>query len=176
MAVKGLDRLNRQIKALPELAVAAARDALHKGAEEMAEAMRRAVPVDRGDLSASIAWSVGDAPEGAAFSAGGTAKGGSSKAALNEAGLRVTVHAGNRQTFYARYVEFGTAPARLGERMGARSTDVNQNKGAGRKSYRSHAGTKAQPFFFPTIRMLKKRVRNRVIRNGNKAAKAAAAK
>lgn len=61
--------------------------------------------------------------------------------------LSITVFAGSRQgkrgsegnAFYARFVEFGTNPS----------------------DKRSH-GVRAQPFFFPTYRMNKKRMKNRV--------------
>lgn len=61
------------------------------------------------------------------------------------ADMRLTIYAGDSQAFYARWVEFGTA------RMSA------------------------QPFFFPAYRALRRRVRSRVARAVNKAAKRVAA-
>ena len=59
--------------------------------------------------------------------------------------LTITVYAGNSKAFYARWVEFGT-----------------------RKM-------KARPFFYPAYRALRRRVKGRVTRATNKAAKKVAA-
>lgn len=174
MAAKGLDRLKRQIAALPRLQVEAAARSLEQGAAELANAISRAVPARTGDLAASVGYApLGQAPETSAtqaFRGSNTERAG----VLGEAGLGFEVFAGNNVAFYARWVEFGTAPSVAGERMGARNSDVNQSKSLGRLSYRTHPGTPAQPFFFPTVRAHKKRLKSRVVRNANKAAKAAA--
>lgn len=175
MAVKGLDRLKRQIASLPKLQVEAASRSLEQGASELANAIARAAPADRGDLAASVGYApLGQAPGTSAtqaFRGANTERAG----VLGEAGLGFEVFAGSDAAFYARWVEFGTAASVIGERMGARNSDVNQSKSLGRQSYRTHPGTPAQPFFFPTVRAHKKRLKSRVVRNANKAAKAAAA-
>lgn len=174
MAVKGLDRLRRQLQALPKAQIAAARAALEQGAQEMATAIARAAPADRGDLSASIGWAhAGQAPKTSATQAI-RPDASERRELLGAAGLSVEVYAGNNTAFYARWVEFGTAPGKIGERTGARNSDVKQAKN-GRKVARTHPGTRAQPFFYPTVRALKKRMKSRMVRNANKAAKIAAA-
>lgn len=175
MAVKGLDRLKRQIGALPKLQREAVRAALQQNAAELANAISRAVPADTGDLAASIGYApLGQAP---ATSATQAIRANNSERAgvLGDAGLGYEVFAGNNIAFYARWVEFGTAPSVAGQRMGSRNSDINQSKALGRKAYRTHPGTQPQPYFFPTVRAFKKRLKGRVVRNANKAAKAAAA-
>lgn len=151
MAVKGLDRLKRQIAALPQLQVAAAAQSMQQGATEIAGGVKRAAPKRTGNLAESVeARPVQQGADG-----GESVKG--------SAGLSWEVVAG----FPARFVENGTAPAPAG-----RYVDAN---GKTRTNKRAHAGTRAQPFFWPTIRAFKKRAKSRVVRNANKAAKAAAA-
>lgn len=60
--------------------------------------------------------------------------------------LKITIYAGNDKAYYARWQEFGT------------------------KTHR------AQPYFFPAYRAIRKRIRSRVTRAINKAAKKAAAR
>lgn len=168
MAVKGLDRLKRQIAALPRLQVEAASGALQQNAAELAGAIARAVPARGGDLAASVGWApAGQSP---ATSASGAFRASSTSSTVVKggAGLAYEVYAGNNTAFYARFVEFGTAPGVRGEK----ATDPS---GRERKVARTHPGSRAQPFFFPTVRALKSRMKSRVVRSANKAAKAAAA-
>lgn len=65
----------------------------------------------------------------------------------------VVVTAGNREVRYAHLVEYGTA-----ER-------INKGLFAGT----ANPGTEAQPFFWPSVRLLKKRVRSRIRRSIGKA-------
>lgn len=151
MAVKGLDRLKRQIAALPTLQIAAARGSMQEGAEEMANAVKRAAPKRTGRMAEGVEASpVDQARDG-------------SESVKGQAGLAWKVTA----PFPAPLVERGTAAAPAG-----RYQDAN---GKTRTNKRAHAATRAQPFFWPTIRAFRKRVKSRVIRNANKAAKAAAA-
>ena len=67
--------------------------------------------------------------------------------------------------FYARFVEFGTRGATEGD-------TVQDASGRTRKAGRTHPGTKAQPFFYPAYRALKKRMKGRATGAANKAIKA----
>lgn len=73
--------------------------------------------------------------------------------------LQITVFAGGGDAYYARMIEFGTAP------------HLNGGRFAGSK----HPGTAAQPFFFPAFRANRRRAKSRVSRAINKAAKKVAA-
>lgn len=109
---------------------------MEQNADELVQAARQLVPVDEGKLRDSIGWTWGDAPAGS-ISIGSVAN--------NATGtMRITVYAGDSETFYARFIEFGT------------------EKSA------------ANPFFFPAYRALRRRMRGRLTRQINKAIKDAA--
>lgn len=171
--VKGLDRLLRQLEALPNSVRSALYDGLADGASKMAQAIANAAPERDGDLKASVGWAQGEPPPTTATGAFRfTVKDlGPSGRALNDAGLLFSVFAGNDKAYYARWVEFGTA---------ARAARAFKPKGFGwrqrsRKAARAHAATPAQPFFYPTVRAQKKALRSRVVRAANRAAKDVAA-
>ena len=63
-----------------------------------------------------------------------------------------------------RFIEFGTKPARKGQRI----IDTGGNS---RKARRSHPGTRPRPHIFPAFRILRKRIRSRTTRVINKAVK-----
>lgn len=170
MAVKGLDKLLKQIQSLPQGQVDAARASLEQGASEVAEAVRRAAPSRTGALKRSVGWSrFGQAPKTSATGAlrADSTDGDAGAKALGDAGLKVTVYAGDDAAYYARFVEFGTRAAPAGKSKDA--------KGKTRTNKRAHPATPAQPFFYATVRALKKRVKSRVVRNANRAVKAGAA-
>lgn len=150
MAVKGLAKLRRQLAALPRLQVEAAARALAQNADELVGAMRRAVPKRHGALAASIGWRK-------ASQAGPDAPPTERQNIVGAEGLALMVYAGDDKAFYARWVEFGTA--------------ASPAKGA----KAAHRATPAEPFFFPTVRASKAKMKARVIREARKAAKAAAA-
>lgn len=80
--------------------------------------------------------------------------------------IRWRVVSGDDEAFYARMVEFGTAPGVRG------STAVNA-KGRKRTVQRNHPGTPARPYFFPAYRALRKRVKSRLSRGLSRAKKRA---
>jgi hypothetical protein len=67
--------------------------------------------------------------------------------------LTVTITAGNKEVFWARWEEFGTAPHKQGGMF--KGTD--------------HPGTAARPFFYGPFRALRKRVKSRITRATRKA-------
>lgn len=165
MRVANVGRLKRRIAAMAPAARDEIRAALDKSGGEIAGAARLLVPKKTGALARSIGHTLGPVEK----------KAGQLTASGGEHDLSVTIHAGSDEAFYARWVEFGTAPGVSGQRVGARNSDVKQNRRQGRKSYRTHPGTKEQPFFFPAYRLGRKRALSRIVRAMNKAAKKAAA-
>jgi len=165
MATKGLDRLNRQLAAIPRLQIEAASRAMGGGAEDIVQGIKRVIPVDRGDLEASVNWTYGEAPDDATFKPAKTP--GERGKAMSAAGLKVSVYEGGKHAIQARWVEFGTADAPAGTYKDA--------KGKTRTNKQAHVGTPAQPHFYPTIRAKKKPVKSKMVRESNKAAKAVAA-
>lgn len=146
MKIQNLDRFKRKLRALPQAVKDEVRPALEKSADEIVDLMRRAVPVDEGDLRRSIGWTWGAPPEGASVFA----------QAAGEAGLVITIYAGNRQTVVtnSRGVEFQNA--------------FIQEYGTTERS--------ANPFFRPSWRLGRKRAQNRISRSLGKAARKVAGK
>lgn len=148
MATKiiGLDRLQRKLRQFPKAVEQEIRSALEQSANEIVAMMKSLAQSDR--VRESIAWTWGDAPKGS-FAIGSAGTG----------NLKITIYAGGGEAFMAFWEEFGTAP------------HIN----AGRFAGTQHPGTAARPFFFVSYRALRKRVRGRVTRAVNKAAKRVAA-
>lgn len=126
--LKGLPQLKAKLERLKNETASRVRPAMEQVAQGVVEIMKRQVPVDSGDLRDSIGWAWGAGPKGSI-----------SVASVN--GL--TIFAGNETAFYARWVEFGTAPHEQG----------------GSHPGTQHPGTSAQPFFFPSWRASKKSVK-----------------
>lgn len=153
------DRLRAKLKALSPEIKKHIQPALERGAEDIVALARHLVPVgDSRALLNSIDWTWGEAPSGSISVSHGLRAGGISDLKAN---LLITVYAGNEVAYYARWVEFGTQASTFGARVADRRTN---RPGATRKSYRTHPGTPAQPFFFPAYRALRKSVKNRIAR------------
>lgn len=101
MTVRGLDRLNRKLKRLPEQAEEAIRAQIAKSAGAIVGTAQNLVPIKSRALHDSIGWTWGTAPVGTRVL--GSVKGGST--------FTATIFAGDDKAFYARWVEFGTANA-----------------------------------------------------------------
>lgn len=123
--LKGLPQLKAKLVRLKTETADKVRPAMEMAAGNLVEMMRRQVAVDQGDLRDSIGWTWGVAPRG-------------SVAIASSAGI--TIFAGNAKAFYARFVEFGTAPHVQG----------------GSHPGTQHPGVAAQPFFFSSYRAMKK--------------------
>lgn len=146
--IQGLDRLKRKLQAFPDAARDEIIKAMEQSAAEVVAMAKSLVPVDSGGLRDSIGWTWGDPPKGAISIA-------SAKGLRRQGSMFITIYAGNSEAYQARWVEFGT------------SAHVNGGKFAGSQ----HPGTAAQPFFFPAFRALRKRIKSRLTRAINKAAK-----
>lgn len=130
--LKNQPRLKAKLIALKNETAKALEPALIAAAEKVVALAKNLCPVQYGDLRDSIGWSFGDAPKGSIALA--------SSGAGNK---RITIFAGNEKAYYARFVEFGTAPHVAGGKF----------KGA------QHPGTKAEPFFFPAWRAFRKGIK-----------------
>lgn len=133
--IAGKDKFLKQIGALPAALRAEIRKALEASAGETTDMMRRFAPVASGRLRASIGHSFDGAPAGAMTS--------DARSAKAETGLAVTMFAGGREAYYARFQEFGTQDM------------------------------PAQPFFYPGYRLGRKRAKARLARAVRAAAKKA---
>lgn len=141
---KNLPRLKRKLELLRIKTADAVRPAMEQAASDLVEMMKRLAPHKSNALRDSIGWTWGEAPEG------------SIRVAVGEVGfMRITIYAGNAEAFYARWVEFGTAPHIQGGMF----------KGA------QSPGTRAQPFFYPSYRASRKNMKKLVKNAVNKAVK-----
>lgn len=147
--MKGLDKLNRKLKAIPKAARDEARRSVVLGANEIAALQRNLSPIDDGNLKDSIRVTNPGETTPPYSQPGGSRTAGPEQA---------IVTAGNTKVRYAHLVEFGTAP------------HVNGGQFAGTE----HPGTAPQPFFWPGYRALRTRVKGRITRSINKAIKQAA--
>lgn len=120
------DKARNLFRALPRSVRKATAVALDSAANEVAEAIKRAVPVDRGELRESVKVKRG---------LGRYRK----EAAGREADVAVRVTEGDKRTFYAPFVEFGTQD------------------------------TPAQPHFWPTWRASRRRIVAKIRRAQRKA-------
>ncbi|QMV00164.1 HK97 gp10 family phage protein [Devosia sp. D6-9] len=145
MTIQGLDRLKRKLRTFPAAVEAEIRAAMEVSANEVVALAKSLVPRDTGALVESIGWTWGDAPKGSMTlgKVGGTGN------------LVITIYAGDDKAFWARWVEFGTSP----------------HANAGMFAGSENPGTRAQPFFYPAYRAVRRRVKGRVTRAVNKAAR-----
>lgn len=149
--VLGLDRLKRKLAKFPEVVEAEIRAAMEQSANEIVALMKSLAPVDGGALRESIGWTWGAAPKGAMVI--GKVK------APSSGNMVITIYAGGGDAWYARLVEFGTAP----------------HLNAGRFAGSTHPGTAAQSFFYPAYRANRKRAKSKINRAVTRAAKKVAA-
>jgi HK97 gp10 family phage protein len=153
MSLQNRDKLLRKLERIQGLPRIRMRAALVTGAEEITAMQKRLAPVDSGDLRNSIGYTFGSYSPANANVRGPRAGG------AGDADLSVTIHAGDARAFYAAFLEFGTAgPYEI----------------KGRFAGASHPGITAQPFFYPAVRTLRRRVKGRITRAGRKALRDAA--
>jgi len=115
------------------------KDAMALAADDIVRLAKSLVEKDSGNLEDSIGWTWGAPPRGA------LTLGKIARSALGK-GLTITIYAGDESAYYARWVEFGTAP------------HINGGLFAGT----SHPGTSAQPFFFPAYRANRKSAKREI--------------
>lgn len=167
MRIKGVDKLKRKLKAMPKVARDEIHGALQQSAAEMVSTAKNFAPVASGALRNSIDYTFGNyAPENS--NVRGVGAGGGK---LNDPDLTVTVHAGDAKAYYAAFVEFGTT----GHAIEAKSAPALNLHGGVYAESVEHPGASARPFFFPAYRLVKKKVKGRISRATNKAAKKVAA-
>lgn len=148
--IEGLDRLNRKLRALPIVAQKRIREAMEDGAREIVAMMKSLVPVDTGGLRDSISFTWGRAPKGAFTIATVTQTGTENT---------LTIYAGDAENYQARWVEFGTAAHTAGGLFAGATIPA----------------IPASPFFYVSFRANRRKVKGRITRAINKAAKEVAA-
>lgn len=99
--VRGLDRLKRKLRRLPDAAREEIAKAMEKSANEIVALAKSLAPVDSGDLQMSINWNWGDAPRGSKVL--GTVR----EEGRGKGNMVITIFAGGSDAYHARWVEFG---------------------------------------------------------------------
>jgi HK97 gp10 family phage protein len=153
-------RIVAKLKQIPAVAVDAARLAMEEGAQEIVDAMKAAVHVLSGDLRDSIGWTWDELPPGTFMI--DEIRSGKNKGD-QYATLRIKIYAGNKDAFYARFIEFGTAPHSL--ELNASVARANSGSGINQRrqqSSKQHPGQPAQPFFYVTWSKEKAKFRRRI--------------
>lgn len=155
MATRGSrERTLKILAAIPKEIRKGVRVQIEKQAGSIVDTQKRLVAEDSGALRDSIRYQMGDVElaSSANLASGAAGKG--------DPDLTATIIAGDRDAYYARFVEFGTAP------------HTNGGKFAGT----DHPGTAAKPFFYAPFRANRKRAKAAVSRAIGKAVKAAVSK
>lgn len=129
-AERGAARLRQRLSSIPAAVKEAARAATLKQANAMAATMRGLVPEDEGDLKESIVVTPGNAATPPYSQPGGS---------MVVPELSVAVTAGNADVRYAHLVEYGTVERTV------KKTGKPSGKGP------------AQPFFWPAVRLHRKK-------------------
>jgi HK97 gp10 family phage protein len=157
--VDGVAQLTRNLtKVIPARVKQAARTAMEQGAEETVAMMKRLVPVDTGALRDSIGWTWGNAP------AGSMVIGTIQSRQYNT--MRIVIYAAGTPDTHRRQSRSSGPRSRDRSRSGYFDTDL-----ARLQEFGTH-DMPAQPFFFVSWRVMKKRVRSRITRNIRAAIKA----
>lgn len=153
--LNGREKTLAKLKAIPQKARETMKVALKSNSDQVVAMQKRLVPTDSGELRNSIRAEWGDVA--LASSANLSSSGGMT--VRGDPDLTVTIVAGDDQAYYARWVEFGTAP---------------HDQGGWAKGTK-HPGTTPRPFFFGPWRALRKKMKSNVARAVNRAAKQVAA-
>jgi HK97 gp10 family phage protein len=157
--VEGTDKLRRKLTKFPKAAKFEIERAMIKGAREMVSMAKGLVPVRTGALRDSIQWNFAeDTPAYASLKSrtGGPVSKDDPAIVVTAGAAGTRAEGGVR---YAHLVEFGAAP----------------HKAGGLYEGATHPGAPAQPFFYPSWRVVKKKLKSRVNRAVKSAAKKAAA-
>ncbi|AJE47185.1 HK97-gp10 family putative phage morphogenesis protein [Celeribacter indicus] len=142
----GLSKFQKRMQAIPKDVRAAVKPALVRNAEEMARTMRTMVPEETGKLKESILVT-GPGESTPPYSQ----PGGSQSVGLTQA----AVTAGNSDARYAHLVEYGHSNGFMqGAEQGTRGQEVP-----------------AKPFFWPAVRLHRKKAASSIKRAISKAVK-----
>jgi HK97 gp10 family phage protein len=153
MAMKNRDKFLKKLAAIQGLPRVRMKEALRKSATEISAMQKRLAPVDSGDLRNSIGFTFGTYTAANA-NVRGTRSGGG-----GDPDLTVILHAGDAKAFYAAFIEYGVSgPYEIG----------------GKFDGATHPGFTAQPFFYPAVRVNRRKTLARIRRAGRKALKDAA--
>lgn len=154
MTVKGKEALKKRFRRFENQVLLELKKAMEKAAKQLVAEMKAIAPLP--EIAKSIKWGWGDAPSGS-YALATSSGGGKYKT------LKITIYTDRDDAWFAHFFEFGTEQ-RVRKEVGG------YFKGEGVKS----TGTGqiiAQPFFFPTYRANRKRIKSSMNRALNRAVK-----
>lgn len=175
-SIIGLQALQNKLSRLPKGMRARVKQALAQSADELTDLIKKRAPVGppsgqqkkkgakAGALRDSIKQTWGGGKEKYSVFSGKSPKNA-------DPDLTVRISAGNTRVRYAHLVEFGSAPHIIKAKH-AKALGVDGKLGA----QVNHPGAKAQPFFYPSYRQLRKKIKARTNRAIKSAAQAEAKK
>lgn len=134
------------VDALPKDARKGARKALAMNGEEAVQIIKRDIPVDDGDLQISTTWNFGDPPPGVLGARDARIAARNSEIPPD---LRISISSGGKKAPHAHLVHNGTAE---------RFTKDGVSRGV----------MPPNPFFWPNIRSLRRRMKGRISRQVSK--------
>lgn len=153
MANASVERFKKLTQELQKECLQIAHEELGVQAERLVGIMKNACPVNAdppprpGLLRDSIGWTFGSPPKTKATGAFRPQGSGN---------FIASVYAGNDEAFYARWVEFGTQSHSL-----TKGADISRKK---RQGGTQHPGSVAQPFFWPSYRLMRKTIKSTIRR------------
>lgn len=154
MAVRGKEAFRRKFARLKSDLVKELSEAMEKSAVELVREMKAIAP--NAEIRNSIKWTWGDAPKGSTVLA--TSSGGRGYETL-----RITVYTDRDIAWFAHLFEFGTRQ-RFRKKVGGKYASANPKS--------TSTGTlTAQPFFFPSYRANRRRIKGRINRALRKVVK-----
>lgn len=156
MKLAGREKALAKMRAIPQRVRPALRKAIEGAAGEVVAFQKRVAPSKSGKLRKSIKFVMGSfETSGSAQLRAGSVQG--------DPDLTATVIAGDNDGWYARLVEFGTAPHSLAKGANRKSGKY-QDKGP------THSGSTPRPFFYGPFRALRKKLKRRISTAVRKAA------
>lgn len=169
--IQGLAQLNKKLAALNTEIRRDIGVAMELGAQDIVNFAKTLAPVGQvsgvnssnnpGALRDSIGWVWGPAPKGTITL--GTMR--SNPRGKDD--MYITIYAGNEEAFYARWVEFGTRP----HGIDAVNAPTMGRAGVNFGKHVNHPGAKQTAFFYPAYRSMRTKVRRRISRAVNTAAR-----
>jgi Bacteriophage HK97-gp10, putative tail-component len=167
---QSLERFKKLTDELKRECLTIAKTEIAAQAERLVQVMKAACPVNAdpppepGLLRDSIGWTFGEPPSVHPRATGVFRPKTKKTKSGSQSEFIANVYAGSTKAFYARWVEFGTQAHSLGK-----GGDISRGKR--QQGVRQHPGSPAQPFFWPSYRLLRKSMRSTVKRRLTKAIK-----
>jgi HK97 gp10 family phage protein len=184
MATKliGRERALAKLARIPAAVRRKIRPTIEAEAAEIVGMQKRLVAVESGELRDSIRYEMGDtfldssanlAATGGVKTKGSSFRGSGGGLIKGDPDLTATIIAGDRDAWYARFVEFGTKRHRIAPRKRGESLSIEGNVLAPNRAV-WHPGAKSRPFFYGPFRGRRSKAKRAIARAFRAAIRAVA--